>query len=618
MVLRSVLLLLLLFTAGCEKIPFLAKPTPAPPPQAGLWYHYGTLHHSIGEFQEATEAYQQAVKLQPDFFEAWYQLHLTLQAQGKIPEQIQALQEAVRLKPQSASVWNALSEAYASTGKNAEAIHARQQEEIAKRQPLSESTDLEAATQTRPNAPEVWLALAYHQLLTRPQAPDDYSPAAEKTFQHLTQLIPQEGFIWIHLGLAQIRRSDPAAAAIAQERITRVNVELFQKAVQLSPQDPLAHFFLGRAALWAQQPNEAVTALQKATTLDPAPSIAWYFLGEAYRLQNKPTEAIAAYQEALQRTPQRSEALYGLSMALASLHQLPEAITAFEKASAARPNIPDDSLASSRDIKRAQAQQALNTALQPPPPPQRVDPRTPKTPATKPQLLAPIPPAPPEPPPEEETLISLIRKTLEFPKDVRNWKKLFVLQEREHRLIDMTDSAMKIVALESTAANWSLLAYSFGLQDRREEEIKAYLKSLEKDPHQPIALQNLGLAFLEFKDPAQARETFEKWTKIDAENPEAWYHLGIAADEVKNFSQAESAYRKSLALDPKNPEAWLNLGAVYGETKKRGDEIEAYRKAVALDPNYASAWNNLSVALRQAGQIPQAEKARKEFERLKK
>jgi len=54
----------------------------------------------LGNYDEAIQAYDEAIKLDPEYATAWYNKGVTLSKQGYCDEAIQAYDEAIRLNPE--------------------------------------------------------------------------------------------------------------------------------------------------------------------------------------------------------------------------------------------------------------------------------------------------------------------------------------------------------------------------------------------------------------------------------------------------------------------------------------------------------------------------------------
>ena len=85
------------------------------------WVNKGAALAILGEFDEALQAFDEAIRLDPKATVAWYNKGLTLVYLGKFNEAIQAYDEAIRLDPGYALAWNNKGLAYRALGLHAEA-----------------------------------------------------------------------------------------------------------------------------------------------------------------------------------------------------------------------------------------------------------------------------------------------------------------------------------------------------------------------------------------------------------------------------------------------------------------------------------------------------------------
>lgn len=80
-----------------EAINNLVAPTPKG--YAG-WCDKGDLLFQFGKKEEAIKAYDQAIRLKPDFAEAWYNKSAALASVGKVDDAVEARNRALKLKPE--------------------------------------------------------------------------------------------------------------------------------------------------------------------------------------------------------------------------------------------------------------------------------------------------------------------------------------------------------------------------------------------------------------------------------------------------------------------------------------------------------------------------------------
>jgi len=69
------------------------------PDSAEAWYDSANSYYSLGRYQEAMEAYKQAIKLKPDNADAHHNLGLTYDRLGRYQEGMEAYNQAIKLKP---------------------------------------------------------------------------------------------------------------------------------------------------------------------------------------------------------------------------------------------------------------------------------------------------------------------------------------------------------------------------------------------------------------------------------------------------------------------------------------------------------------------------------------
>ncbi len=81
--------------------PVPPRPRVTPPPELSAVEHYnrGTVYQREGRGQAAREEYLQAVRIRPDFYQAYYNLGLIYHQDGEPDRALAAFKEAARLKP---------------------------------------------------------------------------------------------------------------------------------------------------------------------------------------------------------------------------------------------------------------------------------------------------------------------------------------------------------------------------------------------------------------------------------------------------------------------------------------------------------------------------------------
>lgn len=97
------------------------------PDYAEAWYGLGSVYfYFTDQNMKAIEAYQQAVRIQPDFVDAWEYLGLTYARISQYDKAIEACQQVIRITPNDSMGWYYLGEAYTGTNQYDKAIEAYQ------------------------------------------------------------------------------------------------------------------------------------------------------------------------------------------------------------------------------------------------------------------------------------------------------------------------------------------------------------------------------------------------------------------------------------------------------------------------------------------------------------
>jgi protein O-mannosyl-transferase len=211
-----------------------------------------------GAIAEALELCTQAVRLNPHYAEAQYDVGTILMQQSRLSEAIPHLQAAVKYEPKFAMAHYNLGTALLRSGKMSEA-----------------GQEFQAAIQYDPEDPE-----AYYSLGTIWLGQSDPGPAAA-CFSQALRLRPNYAAAESNFGIALARLGHPAEASAH-----------FANAVRLTPQDPEARFNLGVSFLELNQPDKAAETFSAALRLDDRSPKTHYHLALALMRLDKRKEAI--------------------------------------------------------------------------------------------------------------------------------------------------------------------------------------------------------------------------------------------------------------------------------------------------------------------------------------
>ena len=125
--------------------------------------------------------------------------------------------------------------------------------------------------------------------------------------------------------------------------------------------------------------------------------------------------------------------------------------------------------------------------------------------------------------------------------------------------------------------------------------------AVAKDPGNPRALNNLGLALANAGLPAEGETRIGEALRLRGTYADAWYNLGTLQGRDGRLASAEESLRRALALRPGHAATHCNLALVLFQRGRRADAIALYEEAIRLRPDYPAACFNLAVICLEAG-----------------
>jgi len=154
------------------------------------------------------------------------------------------------------------------------------------------------------------------------------------------------------------------------------------------------------------------------------------------------------------------------------------------------------------------------------------------------------------------------------------------------------------------------LAVSLFQLNQLDDAIREAQAALAIVPYYTRADELLGAIWLQKKDTARARESFNRILTIAPDDFAAHYNLGALAVLDSRWEEGERHLLAARRSDPQAAEAPNTLGSLYlrrGELERARD---AFEEAIRLEPKFASAHYNLGLVFRRQ---KLGEKAEREF-----
>jgi len=135
--------------------------------------------------------------------------------------------------------------------------------------------------------------------------------------------------------------------------------------------------------------------------------------------------------------------------------------------------------------------------------------------------------------------------------------------------------------------------------------------ALLDDPSSAEALYGLGSAQLNQQKAAEARESFERATKLHASYPDtlanAWNNLGLLATREGRTDEALRCFREAVRLSLDHLIALNNLGNAYRLQKSWDEARKTFERALEISPSDAEANYGLGMVFAQADDTARAQ-----------
>ncbi len=266
--------------------------------QAQGWFYQGLSQAKTGDLLGAIASYDQAIELQPEFWEYWFNRGLTLFHLERFEEAIAAYQTAIELKPDFYKAWYNRGGTLGELGYFEEAIAC-----------------FDKAIEIKPDYQEAWSSkgLALLKLGWLREAISSYDQALD--------LQPQDSENWYHRGIALAVGEQFAEAITSYDRALEIDPDYHEVWIDRG----VVLFNLGR---W----SDAIASWDKALSVQADFYLAWYNRGIALDNLGRRQEAIASYRQAIAIKPDFHLAWYNQAVALFYLQQLAEAVVCYDNA----------------------------------------------------------------------------------------------------------------------------------------------------------------------------------------------------------------------------------------------------------------------------------------------
>ena len=151
-----------------------------------------------------------------------------------------------------------------------------------------------------------------------------------------------------------------------------------------------------------------------------------------------------------------------------------------------------------------------------------------------------------------------------------------------------------------------ILGSIYEQQDKLDESLKMYQKSLALDNNDPEAHNNLGLVLQKQGRLQEAMLSLKKAIALKPDFIIAIYNLGNTLKEIGNLEDAEINLKRCIELKPNFIEAYINLANTQSENNHFKDAERSLKKCIELKQNFIPAHYNLGNLLKILGRLDEA------------
>lgn len=266
--------------------------------QAALLYEQGNIFSANTQYEEAIASYDKALRLKPDFSQAWFNRASILYQVGKYRESLISYERALQINSDDHEAWQSRGDVLGHLGRYEEAI-----------------ASYDRSLQIEPNQYRSWydrgVALS---LLGR------YNEAI-LSFDKTLIINPNQYRTWYNRGvvLGNLGRYIEA-------------LNSYDIALKLNPNDREVWKNQGAMLGNLERYEEEIFAYQKALELDNSDYEVWYNKGMAFRQLGRYEEAVISFDKALKLNPNDDEVWYNRGNTLGDLSKYEDAITSLDKA----------------------------------------------------------------------------------------------------------------------------------------------------------------------------------------------------------------------------------------------------------------------------------------------
>jgi len=289
-----------------------------------------------GRTEEAIAYYQSALRLRPEWDEAWSQLGILFYIAGRHPDGISALKNSLRIRPQRAEAWVFLGLCEFETGEYRNSyLHLEHGRELG----FHGTPEAQQRASLRLAELRIWSGdFDGAKDLLIPEVDRNQLTTTTKTVLGLMLLrIPRLPDQLEPSRKAVVRAAGETAALLYAERYNEA-FQAFQQMLKDFPHTPFLHYAYGSALESLSQHAEAEAQLREEIKLAPENALAYMRLADILLKLQRPEDALSNAERAVQLDPEAAGGHELLGRSLLEVGKTEASIRELELASRLAPN----------------------------------------------------------------------------------------------------------------------------------------------------------------------------------------------------------------------------------------------------------------------------------------
>ncbi len=184
-------------------------------------------------------------------------------------------------------------------------------------------------------------------------------------------------------------------------------------------------------------------------------------------------------------------------------------------------------------------------------------------------------------------------KTVSFFEDMPDIVKIIVFSDLNTKNYIKAEKLLKKVLIKHNTAEYNyILGNTLKIQDKNEEAIIAYKKSVSLNNKFSEAYNNLANVQKKIGNSNDALLNYKYAIKTKEDNFEAYYNLANLLKTLKNYDEANKNYKKVIELNPSFSDAYNNIGTIYSILGNFNDAKRFYIKAINTNKFFADSYKN--------------------------